>query len=201
MKSYSQFVGEAYSAREELNEILGLTKLVTKGAKAIGSKGFKFSKYAGRRGIGGALAGYSLAKGDMTGTGLGLASMLPGPIGSIAMGANLVRSLRGDHRNVQDSEKEPATPPPTSTQNPPPTTALDPKKDNRSAKEIGRELDKIYRKIRTKMDSGDIRNPFAEKRTTSSTTKQKNKEKSLGIKDIRDRDINARGGYDPRYDR
>lgn len=199
MKSYSQFVGEAYSAREELNEILGLTRLVTKGAKAIGSKGFKFSKYAGRRGIGGALAGYSLAKGDMAGTGLGLASMLPGPIGSIAMGANLVRSLRRDHQNVQDSEKEPVT----STQNPPPppTTAPESKKDNRSAKEIGRELDRIYRQIRTKMDSGDIRNPFSEKRTTSPTTKQKNKEKSLDIKGIRDRDINARSGFDPRYDK
>ena len=200
MKSYNNFVNEAYSAREELNEILGLTRLVAKGAKALGSKGFKFSKYAGRRGIGGASAGYSLAKGDTIGTGLGLASMLPGPVGSIAMGANLVRALRGDHRNTQDNDKETVTQPPISTQTSPSTIPPEPKKDDRSAEEIGRELDKIYRKIRTKMDSGDIKNPFVQTRTTSPATKQKNKKKPLGIKDIRDRDISARSGFDPRYD-
>ena len=100
MKSYNQFVTEAYSAREDLNEVVGVAaKLLGK----LGGKGFKagktFAKYAGRKGLGAGMAGYALAKDDPIGTGLGLASMTPGPIGLLATGANLLRGIRGDHRN------------------------------------------------------------------------------------------------------
>ena len=100
MKSYNQFVTEAYSAREDLNEVVGVAaKLLGK----LGGKGFRagktFAKYAGRKGLGAGMAGYALAKDDPIGTGLGLASMTPGPIGLLATGANLLRGIRGDHRN------------------------------------------------------------------------------------------------------
>ena len=62
MKSYNQFVTEAYSAREDLNEVVGVAaKLLGK----LGSKGFRagktFAKYAGRKGLGAGMAGYALA--------------------------------------------------------------------------------------------------------------------------------------------
>jgi len=198
MKSYNQFVSEAYSAREDLNEILGLGRLVGKGVKALGSKGFKFGKYAGRRGLGAASAGYALAKGDLVGTGLGLASMLPGVVGPIAMGAQAIRSLRGDYRNNQPKEDE-------QTPTPPPEPPVPPK-DEKSLEDMRSEIDKVQKDVQAKIDSGDIKNPFIEVKPTEirpSEEKPRHKveKKKRTIKDIRDRDINARGSYDPRYDR
>jgi len=200
MKSYNQFVGEAYSAREELNEILGLGRLVGKGVKALGSKGFKFSKYAGRRGFGAASAGYAAAKGDLIGTGLGIAGMLPGAPGLLALGAQAVRSLRGDYRNNRPKEETP-TPTPT-TETP---------KDQKSLEDMRAEIDKVQKDVQTKLDSGEIKNPFIELKPTSTSTKTepevkatpepKQEKKKRTIKDIRDRDISARASYDPRYDR
>jgi hypothetical protein len=197
MKSYNQFVSEAYSAREDLNEILGLGRLVGKGVKALGSKGFKFGKYAGRRGLGAASAGYALAKGDLVGTGLGLASMLPGVVGPIAMGAQAIRSLRGDYRNNQPKEDE-------QTPTPPPT--IEPPKDEKSLEDMRSEIDKVQKDVQAKIDSGDIKNPFIEVKPTEirpneEKPRHKVEKKKRTIKDIRDRDINARGSYDPRYDR
>ena len=198
MKSYNQFVGEAYSAREELNEILGLGRLVGRGVKALGSKGFKFGKYAGRRGLGAASAGYALAKGDLVGTGLGLASMLPGAPGLLALGAQAVRSLRGDYRNNQPKEDE-------QTPTPPPEPPVPPK-DEKSLEDMRSEIDKVQKDVQAKIDSGDIKNPFIEVKPTEirpSEEKPRHKveKKKRTIKAIRDRDINARGSYDPRYDR
>ena len=198
MKSYNQFVGEAYSAREDLNEILGLGRLVGKGVKALGSKGFKFGKYAGRRGLGAASAGYALAKGDLVGTGLGLASMLPGVVGPIAMGAQAIRSLRGDYRNNQPKEDE-------QTPTPPPEPPVPPK-DEKSLEDMRSEIDKVQKDVQAKIDSGDIKNPFIEVKPTEirpSEEKPRHKveKKKRTIKDIRDRDISARASYDPRYDR
>ena len=200
MKSYNQFVGEAYSAREELNEILGLGRLIGRGAKALGSKGFKFSKYAGRRGFGAASAGYAAAKGDLIGTGLGIAGMLPGAPGLLALGAQAVRSLRGDYRNNRPKEETP-TPTPT-TETP---------KDQKSLEDMRAEIDKVQKDVQTKLDSGEIKNPFIELKPTSTSTKTepevkatpepKQEKKKRTIKDIRDRDISARASYDPRYDR
>jgi len=200
MKSYNQFVGEAYSAREELNEILGLGRLIGRGAKALGSKGFKFSKYAGRRGFGAASAGYAAAKGDLIGTGLGIAGMLPGAPGLLALGAQAVRSLRGDYRNNRPKEETP-TPTPT-TETP---------KDQKSLEDMRAEIDKVQKDVQTKLDSGEIKNPFIQLKPTSTSTKTepevkatpepKQEKKKRTIKDIRDRDISARASYDPRYDR
>jgi len=200
MKSYNQFIGEAYSAREELNEILGLGRLIGRGAKALGSKGFKFSKYAGRRGFGAASAGYAAAKGDLIGTGLGIAGMLPGAPGLLALGAQAVRSLRGDYRNNRPKEETP-TPTPT-TETP---------KDQKSLEDMRAEIDKVQKDVQTKLDSGEIKNPFIELKPTSTSTKTepevkatpepKQEKKKRTIKDIRDRDISARASYDPRYDR
>ena len=204
MKSYNQFVSEAYSAREDLNEILGLGRLVGSGVKALGSKGFKFGKYAGRRGIGGASAGYALAKGDLVGTGLGLASMLPGAPGLLALGAQAVRSLRGDYRNNQPKEDE-------QTPTPPPT--IEPPKNEKSLEDMRSEIDKVQKDVQTKIDSGEIKNPFIQIKQTNPSVKPETKvevkptpepkaeKKKRTIKDIRDRDISARASYDPRYDR
>lgn len=195
MKSYNQFVSEAYSAREDLNEILGLGRLVGKGVKALGSKGFKFSKYAGRRGFGAASAGYAAAKGDVIGTGLGLAGMLPGAPGLLALGAQAVRSLRGDYRNNKPKEDE-------ETPTPPPTT--EPSKDQKSLEDMRSEIDKVQKDVQAKIDSGDIKNPFIEVKPTEirpTEEKPKVEKKKRTIKDIRDRDISARASYDPRYDR
>jgi len=204
MKSYNQFVSEAYSAREDLNEILGLGRLVGRGVKALGSKGFKFGKYAGRRGIGGASAGYALAKGDLVGTGLGLASMLPGAPGLLALGAQAVRSLRGDYRNNQPKEDE-------KTPTPPPT--IEPPKNEKSLEDMRSEIDRIQGEVQSKLDSGEIKNPFIQIKQTNPSTKPEPKvevkptpepkaeKKKRTIKDIRDRDISARASYDPRYDR
>jgi len=198
MKSYNQFVSEAYSAREDLNEILGLGRLVGKGVKALGSKGFKFGKYAGRRGLGAASAGYALAKGDLVGTGLGLASMLPGVVGPIAMGAQAIRSLRGDYRNNQPKEDE-------QTPTPPPEPPVPPK-DEKSLEDMRSEIDKVQKDVQAKIDSGDIKNPFIEVKPTEirpneEKPRHKVEKKKRTIKDIRDRDISARASYDPRYDR
>jgi len=200
MKSYNQFIGEAYSAREELNEILGIGRLIGRGAKALGSKGFKFSKYAGRRGFGAASAGYAAAKGDLIGTGLGIAGMLPGAPGLLALGAQAVRSLRGDYRNNRPKEETP-TPTPT-TETP---------KDQKSLEDMRAEIDKVQKDVQTKLDSGEIKNPFIQLKPTSTSTKTepevkatpepKQEKKKRTIKDIRDRDISARASYDPRYDR
>ena len=199
MKSYNQFVSEAYSAREELNEILGLGRLVGKGVKALGSKGFKFSKYAGRRGFGAASAGYAAAKGDLIGTGLGLAGMLPGAPGLLALGAQAVRSLRGDYRNNKPKEDE-------ETPTPPPTT--EPPKDQKSLEDMRSEIDKVQKDVQTKLDSGEIKNPFIQVKPTEirpteekpKVEKTKVEKKKRTIKDIRDRDMSARASYDPRYD-
>ena len=205
MKSYNQFVSEAYSAREDLNEILGLGRLVGRGVKALGSKGFKFGKYAGRRGIGGASAGYALAKGDLIGTGLGLASMLPGAPGLLALGAQAVRSLRGDYRNNQPKEDEQTPPPPPEPPVPP--------KNEKSLEDMRSEIDKVQKDVQAKIDSGDIKNPFIQIKQTNPSVKPETKvevkptpepkaeKKKRTIKDIRDRDISARASYDPRYDR
>ena len=204
MKSYNQFVSEAYSAREDLNEILGLGRLVGSGVKALGSKGFQFGKYAGRRGLGAASAGYALAKGDLVGTGLGLASMLPGAPGLLALGAQAVRSLRGDYRNNQPKEDE-------QTPTPPPT--IEPPKNEKSLEDMRSEIDKVQKDVQTKIDSGEIKNPFIQIKQTNPSVKPETKvevkptpepkaeKKKRTIKDIRDRDISARASYDPRYDR
>jgi len=197
MKSYNQFVIEAYSAREELNELFGLGRLAAKGIMGLGKQGYKFGRYAGRTGIGGAMAGYALAKGDPVGTGLGVASMLPGPLGLMAMGANTVRSLRGDYRNSKPAETE-EEPTPT------PTTTPDPNsKEEREKRltDMGDSIDKTTKQIEDKMK--DWNNPFKvpTKAENPKVEKPKEEKKKKQYKDIRDRDINARGGYDPRYDR
>lgn len=192
MKSYNQFVSEAYSAREELNELFGLGRLAAKGIVGLGKQGYKFGKYAGRTGIGGAMAGYALAKGDPVGTGLGVASMLPGPLGLMAMGANAVRSLRGDHRNSQPAETE-EEPTPTPT-----TTSPDSKEEReKRLTDMGDKIDKTTKEIEDKMK--DWKNPFSPPPNKAEKPKEEKKKKQY--KDIRDRDISARASYDPRYDR
>ena len=73
------------------------------------------------------------------------------------------------------------------------------------------EIDKVQNDVQTKLDSGEIKNPFIQLKPTSTSTKTepevkatpepKQEKKKRTIKDIRDRDISARASYDPRYDR
>ena len=152
MKSYNQFVSEAYSAREDLNEVIGVAaKLLGR----LGGKGFRagktFAKYAGRKGLGAGMAGFALAKGDPIGTGLGLASMAPGPVGLLATGANLLRGVRGDHRNSQkkvDAPKE--TKPETKVE----------VKSNKTLDDMRKEIDDTQKKIDKAYQDGTIKNPF-----------------------------------------
>lgn len=197
MKSYNQFVGEAYSARENLQEFLGIGRLVGKGIKAVGSKGFKFSKYAGRRGFGAASAGYAAAKGDLIGTGLGIAGMLPGAPGLLALGAQAVRSLRGDYRNNQpkEDEKETVTPSQSDDNTIQPTP---PPEKPKSVEDISKGIDDTIKQIEKSREKWKT-NPSQPQQPKLQEPKQEKKKRT--IKDIRDRDINARGSYDPRYDR
>jgi len=202
MKSYTQFVSEAYSSQQSLGEVFGLG-LLARGISKVGGAASKFTKYAGRRGIGAGLAGYSLAKGDLTGTGLGIASMLPGPIGPLAMGANIVRSLRGDNRiSPGEGVKTPPPPPPPAETKSETGTET---KGEKTPEEMGKEIERIQNEVQKKIDSGEIKNPFNQPKTeptppaASAPTSEKSKKRTY--KDIRDRDISARASYDPRYDK
>jgi len=111
MKSYSQFVTEAYSAREELNEILGL--------KTLGRAARLVTAIPGLQQIYGAgLGTYRLMKGDKTGAALGYAQGLPGPIGWTALAADVAR----------DFTKKPKSKSPTQTQTPAPEQQKPPEK-------------------------------------------------------------------------
>ena len=107
MKSYSQFVTEAYSAREELNEILGLKTLGRAARFVTAIPGLQQAYGAG-------LGTYRLMKGDKTGAALGYAQALPGPIGWAALAADVARDF-----TKKPKSKSPTQTPAPAQQKPP----------------------------------------------------------------------------------
>lgn len=95
MKTFNEFMVEAYSAQEELNEVVG--------AAARGAARF----IPGLQQLYGIYRGTSqLMKGDKTGAALGYASALPGPLGWGAAALDLGRELRGGGQPQAQKPKE-----------------------------------------------------------------------------------------------
>jgi len=88
MKTFNQFMTEAYSAQDELNEVVGA---VARGAsRFIPGLQTAYGLYRGTS---------ALMKGDKTGAALGYGSALPGPLGWGFAAADMGRELaRGDEK-------------------------------------------------------------------------------------------------------
>jgi len=170
MKSYSQFVYESYSARENLDEVAG--RLAGKvGSRFIPGLQTAYGLYSGTS---------KLMKGDYLGAALGYGSALPGPLGWGFAGADIARELTSGGGNKQgEGDKEsksqqsttqppasqppasqpPASQPPASqppASQPPSSSTPTPKSGNVLAKKGGVEgvLDKSTGKW-TKKDWGE----------------------------------------------
>jgi len=100
MKTFNQFMTEAYSAQDELNEVVGA---VARGAsRFIPGLQTAYGLYRGTS---------ALMKGDKTGAALGYGSALPGPLGWGFAAADMGRELaRGDEQpQAQKPKKEEPT--------------------------------------------------------------------------------------------
>ena len=102
MKTFNQFMTEAYSAQDELNEVVGA---VARGAsRFIPGLQTAYGLYRGTS---------ALMKGDKTGAALGYGSALPGPLGWGFAAADMGRELaRGDE---QPQAQKPTKTEPTKT--------------------------------------------------------------------------------------
>ena len=232
MKSYNQFVSEAYAARENLDEAVG--KLAAKaGARFIPFAQTAYGLYSGTS---------KLMKGDTTGAVLGYGSALPGPLGWGFAAADIARDLAGpDNAKKNDEKKDTPSTSTPSTSAPSKSTTVLAKKDGkeglldkstgkwtakkwqdagraryqekRGAEQIEKDAEVVTKNRTQNIDttikdiekkSGEIKNPFKPEqptptpRPTPVRPQPQIKKKRF---DIRDRDINARGSYDPRYDR
>jgi hypothetical protein len=96
MKTFNQFMTEAYSAQDELNEVVGA---VARGAsRFIPGLQTAYGLYRGTS---------ALMKGDKTGAALGYGSALPGPLGWGFAAADMGRELaRGDEQPQAQKPKE-----------------------------------------------------------------------------------------------
>jgi len=113
MKYFSQFSEQAYIAREELIESAiarrGLSRVAQRGALKLGGKTAARLVPGVGQVIGAYQAANAIRRGDWTGAALGAASLIPGPIGWAAIGAETARDLRR-------RDDETATPTPTAQQ-------------------------------------------------------------------------------------
>lgn len=105
MKTYNQFVTEAYAAKEELNEFAGA--LARGAARFVPGLQTAYGLYRGTS---------ALMKGDKTGAALGYGSALPGPLGWGFAAADVGRDL------MKGSAK-PAPAAPTPTPSPAPAAS------------------------------------------------------------------------------
>ena len=95
MKSFNQFMVEAYSAQEELNEVVGA---VARGAsRFIPGLQTAYGLYRGTS---------ALMRGDKTGAALGYGSALPGPLGWGFAAADIGRDLAGGGQPQAQKPKE-----------------------------------------------------------------------------------------------
>lgn len=191
MKSYNQFVSEAYTIRQELHEKFGLS--------ALGKVGRFIPGLQQIYGLG--LGTYRLAKGDKLGAALGYGQALPGPAGWAFLGADVARSMKGTKPAEKKPEEAKVETPEVETPKAE-TPKTEKPKDTRTAAEIGKGVSDTIQKIQAKYDSGDIKNPFVKKQsTTVPPAKPVVRDEKKKKFDIRDRDIRARAGFDPRYDK
>ena len=95
MKSFNQFMTEAYSASDELNEVAGVA--ARGAARFIPGLQQAYGVYRGTS---------ALMRGDKTGAALGYASALPGPLGWGAAALDLGRELRGGGQPQAEKPKE-----------------------------------------------------------------------------------------------
>jgi len=149
MKSYNQFVIEAYTTRQELIEAgvmaRGLGRVVRRSAIRLGGK-TAARLVPGLQQAFGAYQAYDAARrGDWTGAALGAASMVPGPVGWAAIGADVARGLKEPEGPVAKAQPSPAstTPAPSSTATAPSSTAPAPSSTSSTvlAKKAGVEGD------------------------------------------------------------
>jgi len=106
MKTFNQFMTEAYSAQDELNEVVGA---IARGAsRVIPGLQTAYGLYRGTS---------ALMKGDKTGAALGYGSALPGPLGWGFAAADMGRELaRGDgEQQTAKPKPEPKTNPSSPT--------------------------------------------------------------------------------------
>ena len=95
MKTFNQFMTEAYSASDELNEVAGVA--ARGAARFIPGLQQAYGVYRGTS---------ALMRGDKTGAALGYASALPGPLGWGAAALDLGRELRGGGQPQAEKPKE-----------------------------------------------------------------------------------------------
>ena len=95
MKSFNQFMTEAYSASDELNE--GIGTALKGAARFVPGLQQAYGLYRGTS---------QLMRGDKTGAALGYAQMLPGPLGWGAAAADLGRELAGGGQPQAQKPKE-----------------------------------------------------------------------------------------------
>lgn len=143
MKSFSQFSEQAYIAREELIEAAvlrrGLSRVAQRGALKLGGKTAARLVPGVQQALGAYTVYDAIKRGDWTGAGLGAVSMVPGPIGWAAIGAETARDFAG---SGSPAAAQPTTQQPTTTPTATPTAA--PKASTVLAKKGGVEgtLDK-----------------------------------------------------------
>ena len=99
MKSFSQFSEQAYIAREELIEAAvlrrGLSRVGQRAALKLGGKTAARLVPGVQQALGAYTVYDAIKRGDWTGAGLGAVSMVPGPVGWAAIGAETARDFAG----------------------------------------------------------------------------------------------------------
>ena len=127
MKTYNQFVTEAYAAKEELNEFAGA--LARGAARFVPGLQTAYGLYRGTS---------ALMRGDKTGAALGYGSALPGPLGWGFAAADVGRDLmKGQPATAKaDAPAAPTTP---AASTPSASTPAAPKKTTVLAKKGGVE--------------------------------------------------------------
>jgi len=135
MKTYNQFVTEAYAAKEELNEFAGA--LARGAARFVPGLQTAYGLYRGTS---------ALMRGDKTGAALGYGSALPGPLGWGFAAADVGRDLmKGQPATAKaDAPAAPTTPAASTPSASTPAAPAAPKKTTVLAKKGGVEgvLDK-----------------------------------------------------------
>jgi len=145
MKSFSQFSEQAHIAREELIEAnvlsRGLSRLGTRTALKLGGKTAARLVPGAQQVLGAYYTADAVKRGDWTGAALSAASMLPGPLGYAALGAETARGfMQGDETSKPTpTTQQPSAPTPAPTSTTTPTAA--PKASTVLAKKGGVEGD------------------------------------------------------------
>ena len=166
MKTYNQFVTEAYAAKEELNEFAGA--LARGAARFVPGLQTAYGLYRGTS---------ALMRGDKTGAALGYGSALPGPLGWGFAAADVGRDLmKGQPATAKaDAPAAPTTPAASTPSTSTPATPAAPKKTTVLAKKGGVEgvLDKATGKWTAKNWGDEGRSRYQTARGADQLAKDK----------------------------